>query len=56
VVGGIDPGDAFRVSATDLPRESTALGIDAQNIGLRTIQPANQPVMAGFRDLGRIIA
>ncbi|OQC02011.1 MAG: hypothetical protein BWX80_03222 [Candidatus Hydrogenedentes bacterium ADurb.Bin101] len=58
MVGGIGPGDAFRVRATDIPygpAHFVGRCVHAQVIGLRAVETSNQLVVAALRNLGRVV-
>ena len=56
VMRGVEPRNAFRVGTVNFPGETgSARGVHAQMLRLRTVQPADQLVVAGLGDLGCII-
>ena len=59
VMGRVEPGNAFRVVTPNRPHgpamAPSGRDVDTQVVRLRSVQPADQLVVAAFRDLRRVV-
>ena len=57
MVGRVEPRDALRVGRLDVQGEAARrVGVDAQVLGLRAVEPADQLIVARFGDRRSVVA